>query len=128
MIPVDQTILKPPLGNCYAACIASIFEVSIDEVPSPIGDEGLTRWSDYEARLQDQFFASRGIYTVLSTVAKDWTPPGYTILSAISPRGDYEHAVVCLDGIIVHDPHPRRDMGVGEWKTWILFCTMDPIK
>ena len=38
MIPVDQTILYDPdpaslMGNCFQACVASIFELPLDMVP-----------------------------------------------------------------------------------------------
>lgn len=35
MIPVDQTIPKPPKGDCFRACIASILELPILNLPNP---------------------------------------------------------------------------------------------
>lgn len=34
MKPVDQTILNPDTGNCFSACLASIIELELEEVPN----------------------------------------------------------------------------------------------
>ncbi len=128
MIPVDQTILKPPMGNCYAACLASVFEVPLETVPHPTAEEGASAedWSRYEERLEREFLGPRGLRALYLQAIEGWHPYGYSILSAISPRGEHEHAVVCLDGAVVHDPHPDRHMGIGKPMTWIVFQCSDP--
>jgi len=128
MIPVEQTILKPPLGNCYAACIASIFEVDLDDVPHCTEEEGTAgdSWIEYEARLNREFFNPRGFMSVIIDANAGWVPSTYAVLSAKSPRGDWEHAVVWNGKEIEYDPHPKRDMGVGEWKCWVVFLAINP--
>ncbi len=76
MIPVYQTV-HGPRGNCYAACLASILEVPLAELPAVVT---VARW--------------------------DRPPPGYAIAS-VRVRDQSIHAVVCLDGQIVHDPAGR---------------------
>jgi hypothetical protein len=48
-------------------------------------------------------------------------PPGYHIATGKSPRSDQVHAVVALDGRIVHDPHPSRAGLDGAIASWIIF-------
>ncbi len=76
MTPVYQTI-HGPQGNCYAACVASILETSLEDLPP--------------------YVAVR---------RPNWEPPGYSIAS-VRVRDGSIHAVVCLDGQIVHDPAGR---------------------
>ena len=123
MIKVEQTVLKAPNGNCLAACMASIFELSIDEVPQ---HPDIASWRSWLAERNLQFV--RWPYgTEQSSI-----PRGYSILLAISPRSteDYttQHAVVCFDGEIVWDPHPHRDDGLGERVQWIVLAVLDPAR
>lgn len=41
-------------------------------------------------------------------------PGVHYIASGKSPRGDFLHSTVHLDGKLVHDPHPSRDGLDGE--------------
>ena len=98
MIPIKQTILhtETTKGNCLQAAIASILELSLNEVPIFEGDDWylllmnwlesfkieLVRW-DYEVSF-------KGLYLVVGQ----------------SPRGDFKHIVVYENGKLVHDPHP----------------------
>lgn len=127
MKPIEQTKLKAPDGNCYAACIASIFEVPLDGVPQPTREEGssIKAWEEYVARLDRVFYRPRGLYALVINPAENWRPLGYSILCAKSPRGDYPHCVVALDGEVVWDPHPDRDMGLGEIVDWTIFVMRD---
>ena len=56
----------------------------------------------------------------------EWVPSGYAILGAKSPRGDYSHAVVVLDGEVVWDPHPERAMGLGKREDYTIFQALNP--
>lgn len=130
MIQVEQTIFAPPLGNCYAACVASIFEVPLSAVPHPTADEGTDKdgWARYTARMHREFFVPRGLAEITFPAPDNrWHPMGYAILGALSPRFEGElHAVVTLDGRIVWDPHPGRDQEVGERRDWTIFYVTDP--
>lgn len=131
MIPVNQTILTPPLGNCYAACLASIFEVPLEAIPHPTEEDATGpkgAWDAYEERIRKEFLHPRGFTSVIISATEGYIPEGYAVLSAKSPRGDWEHAVVVQDGVVVHDPHPLRDMGIGKWMAWVVFPVIDPAR
>lgn len=114
MKPVDQTILHDPengqVGDCMRACVASIFEFPIEEIPHFAIKEGQGGWIKSYLR----FLHSIG-WSVYSMSAKENSKhplpePGendYYAAIGKSPRGIY-HMVVCHDGEIVHDPHPDK--------------------
>lgn len=125
MVPVQQTVTRQPSdeggppGNCFAACIASLLEISIDEVPQPTVEDR-TDWSrpgGYWERIA-KFLNSRGLHMVefdrdLSGGLTESTTEGYLptfdfhwIATGLSPRGDFMHSVVCRGMEIVNDPHP----------------------
>lgn len=116
MKPVYQTILDGQDGDCMAACIASLLELPIDQVPNP---HTTTWWDDWQAWLKQ-----RGLYLV-EAIGADWMPPGWGILVGTSPRGDWQHACVALNGEIVHDPHPDGG-GVAQRTAYDLLVPYDP--
>ena len=91
-------------GNCFAACIASILEVPLTEVPNfcatPEWVKELNLW-----------LFPRGFFYVDFRMAEDCPPEevfcwaGYHVISGDGPRG-CRHSVVGRAGKIVHDPHP----------------------
>lgn len=94
-------------GNCMEACIASILEIPLDEVPYsvPYGE----KWMD----ILHPFLFDRGLYLITvdaEIFLKIKKPYGYSIGAGRSSRVlGFDHAVVCLDGETVHDPHPDPD-------------------
>ena len=104
-------------SNARAACVASILEVPLTEVPQPVGKT----WKQAHAELQ--MYLREAHHSVLArrylmaeddpadTIANDH-PGIYLIASGPSPRGTNLglHYVVYLDGKMVHDPHPE---GIG---------------
>jgi hypothetical protein len=154
VIPVDQTVLRTPddptgpPGNCFAACIASILECSIDDVPHPTVDErdgeGWTRPGGYWERL-GAWLASVGYYSVeIIGKTRPWTTldlelPGvysYAIAHGDGPRGCKHSIVVRLGELcgdeLAHDPHPSRSGllrnmdGVSRISGWTLLVPMRP--
>ena len=128
MIEVEQTIFLPPHGNCLAACMASVLELSLDEVPNPTGSDWIDVWIVW--------LRPRGFGLTLvgcpdepdqMELFKARYMPGYTILTGQSPRGDWLHAVVARDGEIVWDPSPQREMGLGKWVDVAAFQVLDPV-
>lgn len=124
MRPVEQTKFAPPDGDCFAACVASVLEVSVADVPNFHADDWLARWNDWLAPLNVELVMT----TCVDGAPHPCLTRGYALLGARSPRGDWNHAVVCRDGAIVWDPHPKRDMGVGEWIDWTVFRVIDPAR
>jgi len=98
--PVDQTKYGRHDGNCFSACLASILELSIDEVPLFLGPY----WDDFLPWLAERRLAA-SLYR-----RNDYIPPGYSIAGGVSKRfGDRMHACVAYAGVVVHDPHPSRE-------------------
>ena len=102
----------PPhsVGDCHAACLATILEVPLSEVPRV---KGITE-SDIEnwwIRLGN-WLMIRDIYLFKYSVTDDleiWQSPSVKvwIASGDSSRGGL-HCVVMEDDEIFHDPHPSR--------------------
>lgn len=121
MIGVEQTIYAPPDGNCFAACVASILEVSLDEVPNYHGWLWWDQWIEW--------LTKRGLTFYTVQPAPNFAGPlGYAILTGKSPRGDWDHCVVTYNGDVVWDPSPHRAAGLGELKEYQVFGVLDPAK
>lgn len=117
MIPIFQTRFGEPLGNCWAACIASILELPIEAVDwsadmtadeiLPAGATDVTReWIDRRERN----LARLGYWMSLIEHGRGVRPVGvpfraHYMAIGILPNG-IGHVVVCRDGRLVHDPHP----------------------
>jgi hypothetical protein len=120
MRKVDQSRFGFPHGNCFAACVASLLGISIEELPDLNACTGdwtrpLNRWlAQYGLAYVEMCTETNAFYTRL--------PRGlHAILGGLSPRHtktpegqSIHHAVIgCADGKwafeIVHDPHPSRD-------------------
>jgi len=117
MKPVHQTLFGSPdstpdeVGNCYPACIATLLELPLADVPHvyalhPKDDDAacyaMLEW------LQARRFTSMSF---------SWAPWVHRyllgapcIVTGKSPRGDFMHAVVgevTAEGWkLLHDPHP----------------------
>lgn len=116
MKPVDQTSFGWT-GNCFSACIASILELPIEAVPQMMTLEGINdtdgcsgwwerfcKWCDAN-NVDVKYIGDR--------LAE--APAGYCIKTGRSPRNpDRFHAVVALDGVVVHDPHACDRRGVTD--------------
>jgi hypothetical protein len=109
MRPVDQTTYGPDNGNCFSACLASILEIPLEEVPVFLG----THWDDFLPWL-----AERGLSASIYP-RKEYVPPGFSIAGGHSKRfAGRKHACVAYNGMVVHDPHFSRDglpFGVSEY-------------
>lgn len=110
------------MGNCFRACIASLLEIPIDEVPN-FNAEPVKDWHmRYAAWLNKRGLGVCHLGTpAFLTVAgvKD----AYFIVSGKSPRG-IDHAVIYKGPKMVHDPHPSGG-GVEPDTVDILF-PLDP--
>lgn len=102
MKPVFQTTFGIE-GNCLCACIASIFEIDINEVPNPKHDN----WQD---EVNEWMVNNFGVYFITANIAGEHLPAAmmksYTIGCSKSING-LIHAVICKGGKIVHDPLPN---------------------
>ena len=115
MKPVDQTQFKglPPgengkpdeVGNCFAACIASIFEFDLEDIPN------FCAFVDWQKRVNVWLSKYDFCYLDVRPNADiAFSMLGYHVISGPSPRlPNCYHSVVGLKGKMVHDPHPSRD-------------------
>jgi hypothetical protein len=111
MVPVEQTILAPPKGDCFRACIASILELPIEEVPNPAPED---HW----------WKAWHGWLLPLGLQLVEWSPAkdeptccpllGYWIATVSSP-GACNHCLVMRDDEIVWDPAPTQKRSEDNW-------------
>jgi len=117
MRPVDQTRFGAPDGNCMEACVASILELELDEVPdlAILGNGWYDTLVDFLAR-----FDLEPLELDAQKARKIWVPTGFHIISGKSLRGNFLHAVVGLGGKMVHDPHPDRG-GLAREEQWTVF-------
>lgn len=141
MKPVDQTQLydpthQSPPGNCWSACIASILECTLDELPNEAhywqpGMHPRKSWPPfYNAMIC--WLAKRNLTLIeirTDNIEVDWGD-SYEILSGPSPRdNNILHSVVGYAGKIVHDPHPTKQ-GLSEidGRPWTrsYFVVCDP--
>lgn len=109
MIAIDQTIFGAGTGNCFAACVASLLELPLADVPNFCA--GYTDGSWYPP--YREWLAKRG-FIDLSLNWGDWvTDVGgmgdvIFIVSGPGPRG-CDHSTLYQHGKLLHDPHPSRD-------------------
>lgn len=136
MIPVRQRG-----DDCWAACVASILELPLDQVP-PFSPE-----IDWEPAWQ-RFLLERNLYQLTSQfdATAHSVPPGYSILLCRTTCKDLQgydwqnHCLVCCNGWPVWDPNgyriPRdwdgiirsRDWQIVDPLGWIVFISLDPAK
>lgn len=105
MKPVHQTVFGSR-GNCMSACLASLFEIPLEDVPN-FYDAGPDD-SDWYNALRDWLrgkgwgFVSISFGEGLSVNRME----GWQMVWGKSPRGDHLHQTVWHRGKMVHDPHP----------------------
>lgn len=126
MIKVDQTTFGAD-GNCFSACVASVLELPLDEVPRFVGDGWWMRFVVWCAeRDLIPVFIPRDHETLIPGRA----PAGYTLVGGTPMRdgnpGPRLHECVALDGVIVHDPNPCRN-GLIKIDDYIVFVPLTPL-
>lgn len=126
MTPIKQTILSDRengiVGNCWQACVASLLDLSIDEVPHfcdsdnwPLNFYG---WLKERGLACLEFKLLEGFYQM-----ENW---GYHLISGPSPRNSGLHGVVGYNGEIAFDPHPdNTGLLEGAWVYTFIFPIRD---
>lgn len=130
MKPVDQQFVHDPAngqhGDCMRACIASLLELPIADVPhfAQLDADGKGDfWFAVTA-----FCRSHGFAFVTVRGQFVWAEDAiYHIIAGPSPRGNgTHHAVVGLNGRIHFDPHPSRAGLAGDPADWTFDFLVRP--
>lgn len=150
MKPVMQTRVggNPECpGNCFAACLASILEIDISEIPDELEsiaqvkadgrwtgikeDDWSRSWAVWWVTVSDWLFDRFGLgmidiqyKTGTGGLVRD--DDIYCILGGKSPRG-LPHAVVAKGALIIHDPHPEGGGLVDTPDTVTYFVVANPV-
>lgn len=123
MKPVTQRVLHPPMGDCMAACIASILELDLAVIPNFHGDGWWNNWNDWLSE-------HHGLRLYWLEPWVGGYPPSHYIAVGPSPRDpEIHHAVVMFTDEVVHDPHPdgRFDpAGIVEWNLIVFDHSVRP--
>ena len=120
--PQDQEYLSSPdmPGDCARAVIASLLDLSISAVPHFLHLANRTAEGFYH-RIEE-FLESHGYAMAWHATPMYHLHEGidvYHYISGPSPRGGgLFHAVVGLNGNVVHDPHPSREGLLGNPNDW----------
>lgn len=138
MKPVDQTRKG---HNCFSACLASILEVGIEDVPNfrwpesnktHIGQvERAEKWlrNKYGCTVVELFDVSQYLgYPSLEVTKETYQfPTTYYIMTGwVNLKKEKVHAVVGLQGEMVHDPHPKR-AGLVHVFTYTFLVPVDAV-
>src|SRR6266581_6866987 len=133
MRPVEQTILHDPekgvVGNCFAACLASLLEIPLDDVPHFFGASTDSWRKDLNLWLARRGLSFIDVWCPNPTnfqwyVTEQLSQVGYYVLSGPSPRyKSVEHAVIAKGGKIVFDPHPSK-AGLADGYRWLGFLVI----
>jgi hypothetical protein len=137
MKPVYQTKFGFPDGNCFAACIASIFELpSADDVPNfcSIAEDWVKAASDWCAEkfgfaLIALRYPPEEQYADSAAYMMDFFghSGAYVICGVRTTRG-HLHAVIYRGGKLVHDPHPEGSEIVGRVEDFTILFPLDVAK
>ena len=124
MKPVMQTQflgqVGPGAGNCHAACVASILELPLEQVPNflEIVDE------DERYQQEQEWLASIGFYYVCTTT-QEMTDKflGWHVAIGPNARNGTMHSCVYYGLDLRHDPNPAGG-GLREVEyRWFLIAT-----
>ncbi|MGI8600346.1 MAG: hypothetical protein ACR2KB_13925 [Chitinophagaceae bacterium] len=137
MIPVAQTKVSVinskgehvVNGNCLAACIASLLELPITEVPNVEVFYHFPKEDDFYWDVLEKFLSSKGYELTtndrfkcfhrelcdLSFGNEEWLADDtislrgqFYLVTGKSPRG-LSHITIWQNGKMVHDPHPTKE-------------------
>jgi hypothetical protein len=129
MKPVKQTVTEYPRANCFAACVASILEIPLSQIPPIIHQDSFGSWG-----LWADWFNALGIQMVHSSQGRI---RGYGIATGLSPRQPQigiddpfitrrYHCVVVFDGKMVFDPYPTGGGLDGKPSFVTVLAPIDP--
>jgi hypothetical protein len=107
-------------GNCLAACVASILEVDLAELAGVHDSQSLWAWLREHRPAVGMMNVQPDRPGVPLGELRPYDGyselPGKTpwIATVKSPRTPHYHCVVMVGADLAWDPHPQRDLGVGD--------------
>ena len=106
-IPEEQR-LKDESGNCYAACIAMLCGLPFDELKVDVGaPDTWTRQKEIALNNRMTGLLHTAGYALLHAGTR--MPMGLSLATGDSPRGDFCHCWIALDGKPYYNPHPSNE-------------------
>ena len=116
MKKVDQTIVDKGSGNCTTACLASLFEVGIDDLPNfiTLGDGWFQVFWDTLKEYSCEYHGTGWLESPDrhhgQILVESPNIDGFVIASVESRTfKDVGHSVIMnLKGLVVHDPNPNK--------------------
>ena len=116
MIPINQTQFagQGVGGNCVQACVASLLELPVEDVPHFL--EIAASPDEWELAYED-WLESRGLVNLRFEYHHIFE--GFYLATGPSVRG-VNHMTVFYDGELAHDPHPSKSGLVQVTRTRIL--------
>ncbi len=131
-------------GNCFSACVASVLECTLDDLPDEawiiagLRAKHADKWEDWPDRFKwgkswerlweetQQECRKRGLFMLEVKGPFTGGDDVYCIISGKSPRADYDHSCVGRGLNIIHDPHPDGGGVAEEDRTYIFFVAVNP--
>ena len=107
VVGVTQTVFGAPQGNCYSACLATVFGWDLEDIPAfwehctPNEDGGYGT----EAELLQAHFAKRAFFE-----ARGWVSSSHRLDSDGVPWSNLPHGFVC----VLSGPSPRHGPKIGH--------------
>jgi hypothetical protein len=128
MTPLKQTLFsdekKGVIGNCLQACVASLLDLPLEEIPHFTWY--MSEWANRLYIFLDgrgyKFNGTRNIKHDGVSWLKDFKGiDGYIIVGGGSPRGIWNgHAVIYKDGEPFFDPHPDNTFLTSEEDVYVI--------
>jgi hypothetical protein len=113
-------------GNCLQACLASIFELDLDDVPHFVAMPENEWWAALWNWLGERNIE---VHYERITAPGGWLPLSIPyLLAGPSPRGEFSHVVVAQSHEVIHDPHPDGTGLAEGWRGAYYFLVRDPAR
>lgn len=113
-----KKVMQTDNNNCFQACIASIFEIEIEEIPNLAPHEENGKWIIVLNKWLQNKYKLNYIESYISLnegqiLFKQGTGYYHIIIGVPSINKVIKHAVVGYAGKIIFDPHPKK-IGIGN--------------
>jgi len=125
MKTVDQKIVGLGIGDCFRACVASILEFPIDNMPNFWEQTQDTHnfWKLVNTWVYANF-KCKFLVVTFTEETKHLISNILCIAFGQTDRSDEDHAVIWLNGLI-HDPHPSKTGIINDPDTFAIFIPVD---